>query len=190
MTETTVTTSNLTSGPGTYFDGAFGATEPSSPAEAPGVGWRDVGGTMDGITLGITEEWMEIMVDQLVDTPERRRTKREFSIATNLAETTLDNLANTMNQDAPAAAVEGVRTLEPVTGIEAFTAPYRAAIHDGQGPNGGNVRVVLRKTLSTEGTEFAYQKDGQRVFSVTRVAHYVSKSVKPFRIQEVSPVVV
>lgn len=180
MTATTVTTTNLTSGPGSYFDAPFGTAEPATPTTAPGAGWRDVGGTQDGITLKVAEEWMEITVDQLVDTPERRRTKREMSIATNLAETTLENLALVQNEAAPAAAVAGVQTFEPTMGLAAFSPAYRAAIHDGQGPSGLNHRIIIRKSLSTEGTEFAYQKDGQRVFSMTRVAHFVSGSIKPF----------
>lgn len=181
-----VTTSNLTSGPGTYYDGLFGATEPATPATTPATGWTDVGGTMDGIKLKIAEDWLELTVDQLLDTPERRRTKRELSIATNLAEGTLDNLANVLNEPTPAAATANVRTLEPTTGLAAFSPAYRAAIHDGQGPAGGNVRVIIRKSLSTEGTEFAYEKDGQRAFTVTRVAHHVSDSIKPFRVQQVT----
>lgn len=181
-----VTASNLTSGPGTYYDALFGAAEPATPSTIPGTGWTDVGGTGDGITLKVAEDWLELTVDQLVDTPERRRTKRELSIATNLAEGTLDNLANVMNEPAPAAAVAGVRTLEPTTGLAAFTPAYRMAIHDGQGPSGNNVRVTIRKTLSTEGTEFVYKKDDQRYFTVTRVAHWVSESIKPFRVQQVT----
>lgn len=184
-----VTSSALTSGPGTYYDGAFGAAEPASPSAAPAAVWRDVGGTSDGITLNVSEDWIELTTDQTIDTPERRRTKRELTIETNLAETTLENLALVSNEPAPGAPVANVQTFEPTTGLAAFMPAYRACIFDGLGPSGLNHRITVRKTLSTEGTEFAYQKDGQRVYSVTRTAHFVSDSVKPFSHKLVTPTV-
>jgi hypothetical protein len=179
-----VTTSALTMGPGTYFDAPFGTAEPATPTTVPATGWRDVGGTQDGIELNVSEEFTELEVDQLVDVPERRRTKRELTMTTNLAETTLDNLALAINESAPAAAVANVQTLEPTTGLDAFRPAYRAAIFDGPGPSGLTRRVTARKTLSTEGTTFAYKKDGQNVYSVTRTCHHVSDSIKPFSIKQ------
>lgn len=182
-----VTTSNLTMGPGTFWEGAFGVTEPVAGA-APGVGWRDVGGTQDGVTLNVSEEFTELEVDQLVDVPERRRTKREMTIATNLAETTLENLALATNEPAPAAAVDGLQSFEPTTGMDAFRPAYRACLFDGPGPAGSTRRVIARKTLSTEGTEFAYAKDGQNVYSITRAAHFVSDAIKPYVVRNIAVV--
>lgn len=181
-----VTTSNLTMGPGTYFDAPFGTAEPATPTTTPGVGWRDVGGTQDGVTLSVKEEFTELEVDQIVDVPERRRTKREMTLVTNLAETTLDNLALVTNEPAPAAAVAQVQTFEPTTGSAVFAPAYRACLFDGPGPAGLNRRVIVRKTLSTEGTEFAYKKDGQNVYSMTRSAHFVSDSIKPYSVKQVT----
>ena len=178
-----VTTTNLTMGPGAFWIGALAVAEPTGLA-APGVGWRDVGGTQDGITLNVAETLTELDVDQLVDIPERRRTKREMTVATNVAETTLENLADAINEPAPAAAVAGLQSLDVTTGLAAFRPAYRACLFDGPGVNNLTRRVIVRKTLSTEGTEFAYKKDGQNVYSITRAAHFVSDAIKPFIFRE------
>lgn len=177
-----VTTSNLIMGPGTLYDAPFGTAEPVAFA-APAVAWRDVGGTQDGVTMSVSQEFAEIEVDQIPETPERRMTKREMTIATNLAEATLDNLANAINEEASSiVSGTGIKTFEPLNGLASFTPKYRASLFEGPGPGGFPRRVIARKTLSTEGTEFAYSKDGQNVFSITRTTHFVSDSIKPFAV--------
>lgn len=181
-----VSTSNLTMGPGTFFEAPFGTAEPATPSTAPATGWRDVGGTQDGVTFTVATEFVELMVDQLLETPERRQTKREYSIATNLAETTLENLALAMNEATPGAAVGGVQSFDPTSGLAAFNPAYRACLFDGPGPGGLARRIILRKTLSTEGTEFAYKKDGQNVYTITRTSHFVSDSIKSISIKQIT----
>lgn len=178
-----VTTTNLIMGPGELYTGAFGATEPASPTTAPAVAWTNVGGTMDGVTLNIGLEFTELEVDQVVDVPGRRLTKREMTIETNMAEPTLENFAIAMNAPAP-TTVTNVKTLEPVNGTAAFNPTYVALLFDGIAPNGKTRRFVVRRALSTEGVETAYQKDEQTVLAVTWSAHYVSSSIAPFKIQD------
>ena len=43
-------------------------------------------------------------------------------------------------------------------------------------------RVVVRKVLSIDDVETAYKKDEMNLFPVTFAAHYVSASIKPFRV--------
>lgn len=181
-----VTTTNLIQGPGTLYTGAFGATEPAqtlaATVAAPSTGWTDVGGTTDGVTLTIAQEFSELAVDQIVDVAGRRLTKRDLSLKTNLAEATLENLAVSMNQlrSAVDSGTTDLLILEPTDDTSATQPQYHAVIVDGFSPSQFRRRVVVRKVLSTDNVEFAYSKENQTVFSVTWSAHYVSSSIKPF----------
>lgn len=183
---------NLIQGPGTLYTAAFGTTEPAETTAAlnatppppvtgatPSPGWTDVGGTTDGVSLSIAQEFSELAVDQVVDVPGRRLTKRDLSLTTNMAEPTLENLAVAMNATAPTTAT-GVKKLTPRDDTSATQLDYSALILDGFAPGQKRRRIVVRKVLSTNNVDFAYQKDAQTVFSVTWSAHYVSPSVKPF----------
>src|SRR3546814_8113934 len=87
-----VTVTNLTLGPGEMFSGDFGASEPADtdiandiPDTSVSGSWTDLGGTQGGITLELNQEYTELEVDQVVDIPGRRLTKRAFKLNTNLA---------------------------------------------------------------------------------------------------------
>ena len=180
-----VTTTNLIQGPATLYTGATDATEPLDTAigTAPGAGWTDVGGTTDGVQLSIAQEFSELAVDQIVDVPGRRLTRRDLTLTTNMAEPTLENLASGMN--LPSSAVTtgtGFKKLEPSSDTSATQPNYKALILDGFAPEQLMRRVIVRKVLSTANVDFAYQKDAQTVFTVTWSAHYVSPSIKPFAV--------
>lgn len=178
-----VTATNLIMGAGELYAAPFGTTEPVGPTTAPGAGWRNVGGTTDGVTINISQETTELEVDQVVDVVDRRITRRELTIETNLAEATLENLALVLNSPAPTEET-GVTTFEPVNDSSVFIPNYSALLFDGFAPGGKRRRVTARRCLSTEGTEVAYTKDEQTVFSVTFAAHYVSPSIKAFSVQD------
>lgn len=195
MSPIAVDTTQLIQGPGVLYTGLFGATEPAETAaeivSAPGAGWTDVGGTTDGVSLSIMQEFAELAVDQVVDVPGRRLTKRDLSLTTNLAEPTLDNLAVAMNAASQVdVTVNGIKKLTPTSDTSATQPTYSALILDGFAPEQRRRRVVVRKVLSTNNVDFAYQKDSQTVFSVTFSAHYVSPSIKPFVILDEDPSVV
>ena len=104
-----VTVANLIQGPGilykgTAYTGSYVTTaEPADSAvntTPQSSAWTDVGGTSDGVNIEIGREYAELAVDQVVDIPDRRLTKREFSLATNLAEATIENLALVSNNDS------------------------------------------------------------------------------------------
>lgn len=184
-----VSVSNLTQGPGVLYTAEVGVTEPvdTAVATAPGAGYTDVGGTMDGVTIAVNQEYSELAVDQVVDVPGRRITKREVTLATNLAEPTLENLSIAMNAGDVTVAT-GSKSLVPDNDTSATQPKYRALLFDGFAPGAAadgtapRRRVLVRRALSTDNTEFAYKKDEQTVFSVTFSAHYVSSTVPSFKI--------
>lgn len=185
---------NLVQGPATIFIGAFGATEPlngnvnSTPQASA---WTDLGGTTDGVTLSINQEYKELEVDQVVDVPGRRLTKRDMSVKTNMAEPTLQNLLYALNDvnggslGASGAGFSGY--YEPAFTDSATQPTYRALLVWGWAPGSSGATskrrmVILRKVLSTDNVEFAYKKDDQTVFSATWSVHYVDGATAPFKI--------
>ena len=184
-----VTTTNLIQGPADLYSGAFGATEPADTAFAsvPDDGaWTDLGGTEGGVTLSVNQEYAEMEVDQLVDTPERRMTKREFTIATSLAEGTLANLTLALNAlvTAGSGGTGGTayHSLTAATGSSATRPTYAALIADGLAPEGNRRRWIGRKMLQTGNVSTAYSKGDKSVIPVTFSGHYVSPSVAPFKL--------
>lgn len=174
-----VTTTNLIQGPATLYIGAFGVAEPATVATAPGAGWVDVGGTKDGVELVVTKEFAVLEVDQIVDEVGRTVTKRLVQIKTNLAEATLINLAHAFADAAPVGNV-----LEPSSDLTTFSPTYRALLLDGIAPGGFRRRIIIRKGLSIESVASAYKKDDMTLIPVTFAGHYVSPSIKPYKIED------
>jgi len=177
-------------GPGTLSKGVFGAVEPADTDVATALDplvWTDVGGTSDGVEIAIDQDFTELEVDQIVDVPERRLTKREATLKTNLAEPTLDNLALAMNGATMAVGGTGAtafKSLTPINTTSASQVTYSALTFDGFAPNGKPRRVIGRKMLNTKPVEFAYSKKNQTVYSVFFAAHYVSASIPPFKVTD------
>jgi hypothetical protein len=180
-----VTVSNLTQGPGTLYTGAFGAAEPADSAvsSTPAASaWTDIGGTDGGSTLKVDMTYSELRCDQIVDVPGRRLTKRDTSIATNLAEPTLDNLAVALN-GGTIDTQSGYSTYDPIDDTSATQPVYIAVLLDGYAPGGAyRRRVIIRRVLSVAGVETAYKKEDQTFIPVTLAGHYVSSAIKPFRV--------
>ena len=174
-----VTSTNLIQGPAVLYTGLLGATEPATLAAAPSTGWTDVGGTKDGVELGINDEYAVLDVDQIIYEVARRRTKRVVTVKTQMAEATLKNLALAIANTAPVANV-----LNADDGLEAFAPDYGAILLDGIAPGGFRRRAIVRKTLPTDSVGVAYKKDGQTVVPVTWTAHWVSASIAPFKIED------
>jgi hypothetical protein len=179
-----VTSTNLIAGPGDLYTGNFGVAEPAdtdiniAPAAS---GWTNAGGTDGGVTLKIAESYMTLTVDQVIDTPERRRTSREVTMVTNLAEPTLENLSLVLNGGTVATAT-GSKSYDPADGNAATQMTYKSLLFDGFAPSSFRRRVICRKVLSTDDVSTAYKKDDQTFFPVTFTSHYVSSSIKPFRV--------
>lgn len=182
-----VTTANLAMGPGALYVGDFGATEPADTAiaiaAAPSTGWTDVGGTMGGMTFTVTQQYKELEVDQLVETPERRVTKREVSFKTSLAEVTFDNLIIAIGSGTKTLGTSGAPDTFVPSQVNSGSAPsYKAIIFDGYGGAGLRRRVLIRKVLSTENVDVVASKDGQATYPVTFSSHYVSSSIASYKI--------
>jgi hypothetical protein len=180
-----VTATNLLAGPASLYAGVFGATEPLDTAlnDAPtSPAWRALGGTNDGATMNISQEYYQFEIDQLTMAPESRMTELGITLATNLAEATLENLAQAMNElQAAVVTGTGTKSFEPTVVDSSVSPNYAALILDGHAPAGFRRRVIARKCLSTEGVETAYKKDGMTLFPVTWTLHWVSDSIKPIR---------
>ena len=179
--------SNLLSGPGVLYRGAFGAAEPLDTAvnSAPSaLAWTDCGGTMDGVTITINQEFFEIEIDQTVDVAGRRLTKRDIQLSTNLAEPTLENLAFMTNVgNAGITTGTGFKKLEPANDNTATQLIYSALLFDGFAPGDNkNRRVIARRMLSTDNVELAYKKGDLTVLTATFSAHFVSNSIPPYAV--------
>lgn len=187
------TVANLVQGPATLYIGTYDGTTAREPADAAvntapaASAWTDLGGTTDGATININQEYKELEVDQVVDIPGRRLTKRDMSVKTNLAEPTLDNLVVALN-DGTTATGSGFKNYTPAFTDSATQPTYRALIVHGWAPGSGAANqskrrmVLLRRVLSSDNVEFAYKKEDQTVLTVTFSVHYVSNSLSPFKI--------
>lgn len=174
--------SALVQGPGTLYSGTFGAvTEPADAAVnvAPPAsgGFLNNGLTSGGIQIVITQTYVELDADQLVDSPGRRITKREVTVGTQLAQPTLENLSLTMNGGTVVTA-SAYKTFDPLTAITATQPNYYAFILDGWTPelNAGNRRFIGRRALSTEKITVDYTKDKQTFFTIMWNLHYVDST--------------
>jgi hypothetical protein len=179
-----VTTTNLIQGPADLYVGDFGATEPtdglvnSAPAASA---WSGVGGTLSGVEWTINRTFAELEVDQIVDLVESRLTKRGFAIKTQLAEATLDNLKLVLNGGTLDSGA-GFQAFEPDASTSATQPLYKAILLDGYAPDSKRRRFVLRRVLATDDVGIKYGKSDQGVWTVTFIGHYVSASIRPYRI--------
>jgi hypothetical protein len=179
-----VTVANIIAGPATMYGGVFGATEPLDTAinSTPGAGWADLGGTNDGVNITINQDFLVLEVDQIVDEIGRRLTKRSVQVKTNLAEGTLANVQLALFNGGAISTGAGFAAYDPANDNSATQPNYTALLLDGYAPSGFRRRFVLRKILSIDNVGMDYKKDGQTLVPVTFAAHYVSSSIRPFRI--------
>jgi hypothetical protein len=179
-----VAVGNLIQGPGTLYRGAFGATEPADLAintTPQSSAWTDVGGTKDGVSYEIARTYAELAVDQIVDIPDRRLTKREFNLTTNLAEVTLENLAYVSNDTQPTSGAN-FKAFEPTITSAATQPTFVALLFDGYAPGQFRRRIIGRRMLSVDSITIAYKKEDQTVLNVKWAGHYVSDVIKPWKV--------
>jgi hypothetical protein len=181
-----VTVANLTMGPGTLYVGTFGAAEPADTAvnSSPQTSaWSDMGGTQGGIQFSLNLTYTDLDVDQIVDVPGSRLTKREIVVTTNLAEATLTNLMYGVNSNSttPTTGV-GFASYEPPFDTSATQPTYRAFLLDGIAPGGFRRRLILRRALSKANIAMAFSKDGQTVIPVEFHGFFVSNSIAPYKV--------
>jgi hypothetical protein len=181
-----VTVGNLVLGPATLYVGAFGAAEPADTAvnaSPQASAWTDLGGTQGGTRFSLNLTYTDLDVDQIVDVPGSRLTKREIVISTNLAEPTLANLMYSQNSNSTTPTTgAGFASFEPAFDTSATQPTYRAFLLDGIAPGGFRRRLILRRALSKANVEAASAKDGQTVIPVEFHGFYVSASIAPYKI--------
>lgn len=175
---------NLVMGPGTiyvcdFIDATPTASEPldSQFNNVPPVSaWTDVGWTVGGLQFTVMNTWKELEADQITETPERRRTKKEVQFKTQLGEVTFDNLVLTLAGGTVVTdAAKQIYT--PPSDDSSTTPPYKKIIFDGKAGKNATRRVKMRKCLSTENIELAHSKEDQTVIPVTFTTHYISTTV-------------
>lgn len=183
---------NLTAGPGELYRGRVGAPEPDDEEinleldqTTVAAEWEGMGATNDGITLNIAVEYFTLEVDQAIDTVERRATSRDVSVATNLAELTLENLMTSQN-GGQVTTGPGYEAYEPDTGRAATQPDYFALILECFGPQSQRRRCVIRRTLNTADVSTSYSKDGQALYPVEFHGHFVSNTIAPYRVVQES----
>lgn len=179
---------NIIAGAATLYVADFGATEPADGdvETAPAVAWVDAGATNDGVKTLIEREFYNFQVDQIIDPVGSREISRRVRVQTNLAEATLDALEIALN-DVVTATGTGFDNLEPAAYSAGEDPTYRAFMLDGPGPNGLARRFIIRKGLSVGNIESAYRKDGMWLVPLDILAHWVSASIKPWRLIQEKP---
>jgi hypothetical protein len=188
---------NLLVGPGNLHLGDFGALEPVDTAVADaliGGTWPDLGGTDGGVTVTAAREYVRLRMDQTVESPGRRLTSLDVTLATNLAEPTLENWATALSDAASAvttggAGATGYAAMDIGGPAEPGEEPtYHACIFRGRAPQGRRRLVIARKVLSIEEVESEYKKDDQTFIPVTFGAHWVSTSIKSVHVVDERPI--
>jgi hypothetical protein len=170
-------------GPGELWTGLFGATEPLDTAVATALDtedWTSMGGTDGGVTVNVAREYMKLQMDQTLMSPGARLTGLDVTLATNLAEPTLENWKTAL-ADAASSITTGVgfQAMDINGPDEPGSEPdYLAAIFRGRAPGGKRRLVIVRKALSLEEVEMEHKKDGQTFIPVTFGAFWVSSSIK------------
>jgi len=175
---------NLAMGPGTLYTAPFGGTEPADTAvgSVPTAPWVDAGGTLGGMRALFTNTYTALRIDQTPMDVGSRLTNMEFLLNTTLAEVTLENLAAALNNSAGVQVGSGFKSWEPVSDNSATQPTYKAILFDGWGPNQFRRRIISRRVLSIAAIELPYTADGQAVYAVSFKAHWVSASVKPYKL--------
>lgn len=177
---------NLLVGPGSLHTGEFGAVEPADTAVAAALDdavWTDRGATDGGVTVTAAREYFRLRMDQSVESPGRVLTELDVTLATNLAEPTLENWHVALSDAASAITSGGTggtayKAMDISGPAEPGAQPdYLAVIFRGRAPKGKRRLVIVRKALSIEEVESEYKRDDQTFIPVTFGAHWVSASI-------------
>jgi len=92
-------------GVGELYIADVGTAFPALDTE-PGVEWKAVGYTQDGVTVTLEQSITEHRVDQETGPVKASRTEEGLLIATNMAEATLDNLAKLLGRTIKTTAAD------------------------------------------------------------------------------------
>src|SRR5688500_2811326 len=90
-------------GAGRLYIGDFSLTAANEPADTAvnttpqSSAWTDTGYTSDGVTINFGQTFANMNVDQVADPVGAKMTERVVTIATNLAQATLENVKFGLN---------------------------------------------------------------------------------------------
>jgi hypothetical protein len=190
-----VNASNLVLGPARLYVAPYGSAEPLDSAVTPNGTitppsasvWTDVGGTEGGVIFEAETTYTALDVDQIIMNVGARLTGMKMMITTKLAEVTLGNLNNVLNQITQQGAGTGYQTLDITVTTSASQPIYTAYIIDGWAPYLSSGfpalrRIIMRKVLSQVKVSLSYDKKGQASYGTTLQAYYVSGSINPVHI--------
>lgn len=177
---------NVFGGPVEVFVGPFGTVEPTADTlDTLDVAFKSVGFTTGGVRQNMAVEYTAYEVDQVTMPVGHRIRSRALSVATTMAENTLENMAMVQGQAASQVTTSGTGQQYELADDDVTAAPdYSAVLLRGPGPNGRTRVVVYRKCLPAEGVQQESNKTDATGLPVTWNACYVSSAVKPFRVIE------
>lgn len=122
-----ITATNLFAGPADIFVGPFGATEPPGAITVPTSPFRDIGATGGESTLNLSQTYVDLVAEQTAMAVGAELSEQMVSIATSVAEHTMQNLRMMMNIANPG----GTNEVETIS-LGAATAGSVAITFQGQ----------------------------------------------------------
>lgn len=155
------TVDNIIQGAAKIFMAPKGEAQPSGVANGVSYStiagnWTDVGFTSEGLDLTIEPDYLDVEVDQLLDSAALFKTSQRVTLATSFTESTLANLEFVIGQTGTVADVSGAPSVGTAGAIRALkvsggslgSAPLeRAFFAVGPGPRVGTTTTKLSERL-------------------------------------------
>lgn len=180
---------NIVQGPASLYVAPFGTTEPADSTATvaggpPGGSWIDAGGTETAVMLEEDAKYAALRVTQIPMDLGARLTDYVVTVTTQMAEITVANLTNALNQLTTVTVNSGYTTIDRPVGSSAVQPSYAALIIDGWGPTlasgqPARWRHIVRKVLSQPKIQRNYEPGKPVVYDVTFNAYWVSASITP-----------
>jgi len=152
----------LLTGVGALYVAPVGEVFPALEV-TPAGNWVALGNTIDGVTINIEQENEEITVDQETGPVKAIRTTEGVTVSTNLAVSTLENLAQVLSQTittvAPGSGTIGTKSIGLYRGT---TVVEKAFLFRGNSPYGAAFtgQYQLTRGYFAGETETEFVKDG------------------------------
>jgi UDP-N-acetylglucosamine:LPS N-acetylglucosamine transferase len=155
------------------------ATNSANIVGDAGTAYASVGYTSEGLDITVTPEYLDVEVDQVLDSAALFKTSQTMTVATSFTEATLENLAFVLGQ--PTSTVTGAYTAADdakvltITGGSLGAEPLeRSFLAVGPGPRTANTAGLkverlyyAPRVLSVESVSVAVKRNEATVFPVT-----------------------
>jgi hypothetical protein len=155
----------------------------TASARTGGAGWTSVGFTSEGLDLNVEPDYLDVEVDQLLDSAALFKTGQRLTVATSFTEATLENLGFVLGQ--PASDVQAWEVGAPAINddiTDAGTALSAAGDYKTLAVKGGSlgsaplVRSFYAVGPGPRGADTA-TKFGERIYYMPRVISQESITV-------------